>query len=164
MQREWEPQEGKMPALSIAQPFTQAIILGRKTIELRTWGTSYRGPIAIHAGKTWYGGLKLPGRASDAEMRPIKQFVQRMALPPRIGDYPLGAILGVARLVKCAKFTAEGYERLRDQHCSDCAWSANEFGWQFTDIQALPEPIYGVRGYLGLFAVDDISGQARHGC
>lgn len=50
MQKEWEPQEGKIPCLSISQPFASAIILGKKKIELRTWGTHYRGPIALHAG------------------------------------------------------------------------------------------------------------------
>src|SRR5690348_9593297 len=75
--------------------------------------------------------------------------------PTTIGDYPVGAIVGVARLVRCATFTREGYERLRDQHCSDCDWTPGEYGWQFEDIRALPEPI-PVRGYLGLFPVDEI--------
>lgn len=157
MQREWTPQEGKIPALSIAQPFCQAILLGKKRIELRNWGTHYKGLIALHAGKKWYGGLQLPGRASDTELAPIKRFVQRYQLPPRIGDYPTGAIVGIARLVRCATFTKEGYERLRDQHCSDCKWTPGEYGWLFEDVQALPEPIYGVRGYLGLFPVDEIA-------
>lgn len=152
MQREWTPQEGMMPCISIQQPFASAIILGKKRIELRNWGTHYKGPIALHAGKKWYGGLQLPGRASDTELAPIKRFVQHYSLPPRIGDYPTGAIIGIARLVRCATFTEEGYERLRDQHCSDCSWTPGEYGWLFEEVQALPKPI-SARGYLGLFPV-----------
>lgn len=156
MKREWIAEEGKMAAISIAQPFGTAIVLGRKTIELRTWGTRYRGLIAIHVGKSWYGGVKDIRRASASEFGSISRAAQRMSLPTRIEDYPLGAIIGVAKLVRCARFTAESWERLRDQHRSDGVWHPDIIGWQFEDVQALPEPIYGVRGQLGLFAVDEI--------
>lgn len=156
MQREWIAQPGKMACLSVQQPFASAIILGKKTIELRTWGTRYRGPIAIHAGKSWYGGVKNIRRASASEFGSISRAAQRMELPRAIEEYPLGAIIGVARLVRCAKFTEESWERLRDQHRSDGVWHPDIVGWQFEDVVALPEPIYGVRGQLGLFAVDEI--------
>lgn len=155
MQKEWEPQEGMMPCLSIQQPYAMAIIQGKKKIELRPWGTRYRGLIALHAGKTWYGGVKIPGYPTEAQMRPIKEFARKYQLPACVGDYPIGAIVGIARLVRCAKFTREGYERLRGQHCSNCDWTPGEYGWQFEDVQALSEPI-SARGYLGLFAVDEI--------
>lgn len=40
----------KMKAISIEQPYAQLILDGRKTIENRSWTTSYRGPLAICAG------------------------------------------------------------------------------------------------------------------
>ncbi len=40
-----------MKALTISQPFADLIALGLKWVENRTWRTSYRGPLAIHAGK-----------------------------------------------------------------------------------------------------------------
>ena len=43
-------------ALSVRQPFASLIISGRKTIELRTWRTHYRGPVLIIASaKPWAG-------------------------------------------------------------------------------------------------------------
>jgi hypothetical protein len=39
-----------IPALSIRQPWAELILLGRKTIELRTWSTNYRGQLWIHTG------------------------------------------------------------------------------------------------------------------
>ena len=39
-----------MKALTIHQPYAELIRRGEKVIENRTWPTSYRGPLAIHAG------------------------------------------------------------------------------------------------------------------
>ena len=41
-----------MKALTICQPYAELIARGEKEIENRTWATSYRGPLAIHAGKS----------------------------------------------------------------------------------------------------------------
>ncbi|MDH3278368.1 MAG: ASCH domain-containing protein [Nitrosopumilus sp.] len=38
-----------MKCLSISQPFADLIISGKKSIELRTWNTSFRGEFLIHA-------------------------------------------------------------------------------------------------------------------
>ena len=40
-----------MKALTILQPWASLIACGAKKIETRSWGTKYRGPLAIHAGK-----------------------------------------------------------------------------------------------------------------
>jgi hypothetical protein len=41
-----------MRALSIKQPWANLIVSGEKTIETRTWQTSYRGPLLIVSAKT----------------------------------------------------------------------------------------------------------------
>ena len=40
-----------MKALSIKQPWANLIAAGKKTIERRTWTTSYRGPLLIISSK-----------------------------------------------------------------------------------------------------------------
>ena len=40
-----------MKALSVKQPWANLIASGRKTIETRTWSTSYRGPLLIVSSK-----------------------------------------------------------------------------------------------------------------
>ena len=40
-----------MKALTLTQPWATLIAVGAKRIETRSWGTSYRGRIAIHAAK-----------------------------------------------------------------------------------------------------------------
>ena len=41
----------RMKAITIWQPYTEAIKQGLKTYETRSWATKYRGPIVIHASK-----------------------------------------------------------------------------------------------------------------
>lgn len=50
-----------MKALSIKQPWASLIASGRKTIELRSWRTHYRGPLVICAGSRPWKGLKPDG-------------------------------------------------------------------------------------------------------
>jgi hypothetical protein len=38
-----------MKCLSVSQPYADLIAKGRKTIELRTWNTKYRGEFLVHA-------------------------------------------------------------------------------------------------------------------
>jgi len=38
-----------MKCLSVSQPYADLIVKGRKTIELRTWNTKYRGEFLVHA-------------------------------------------------------------------------------------------------------------------
>lgn len=42
-----------MKALSLTQPWATLVALGEKTIETRSWQTSYRGPLLIHAAKAF---------------------------------------------------------------------------------------------------------------
>ena len=46
-----------MKALSVRQPWADLISRGIKLIELRTWRTSYRGPLLICASKRKYSDL-----------------------------------------------------------------------------------------------------------
>lgn len=38
-----------MKCLSVSQPYADLIVQGKKTIELRTWNTKYRGEFLVHA-------------------------------------------------------------------------------------------------------------------
>lgn len=67
-----------MKALTISQPFANHIANGTKWIENRIWATSYRGPIAIHAG-------------AGTQYLTKEQLV----------DYPVGKVIAVAEIVGC---------------------------------------------------------------
>jgi hypothetical protein len=50
-----------MRALVVRQPWSGRIASGRKTIELRSWTTRYRGPVIIVAGSKPWGKLDPDG-------------------------------------------------------------------------------------------------------
>ena len=70
-----------MKALTVCQPYAEDIADGSKMIENRTWATPYRGPLAIHAGKSraWMG---------DGDRQ----------------DLVFGAVVAVADLVDCRRW------------------------------------------------------------
>lgn len=126
-----------MKAISLWQPWASAVALGEKRIETRSWETSHRGPIAIHAGK----------RSVDSVMysEPF-QLLFRVFHGIVAADLPLGAIVATATLVDCVP-TVE--LRLEPQY-SDLLtntermlgdYGLGRFGWILKDIRALETPI-----------------------
>lgn len=79
-------------ALSIRQPWAWAIIHAGKDIENRTWWTSQRGPVCIHAG----AGMTRAHYAHAAA------FMQSLGvIPPHSASLLRGGIIGVAEIVGC---------------------------------------------------------------
>jgi hypothetical protein len=70
-------------ALSIKQPWAELIASGKKSVELRTWNTSYRGKFLVHASKT-----------------PDALAMQRFGFTA----LPLGFVVGRARLDDTKKY------------------------------------------------------------
>jgi hypothetical protein len=124
-----------MKALTVCQPWAWAIIHGPKRVENRTWPTSYRGPLAIHAGKTrdWF---ERPG---------LGRWFERVGLTlPAESQLDFGAILGVVQLVDCVRV-----EELRDSllvgspHLTaDAAvWADGPWCWVLKNPRILREPL-----------------------
>jgi hypothetical protein len=114
-----------MLALTVKQPWADAIIHAQKDIENRTWPTAYRGPLAIHAGKSYDEGGRL--------------FMLRhnLYVPD---DLVSGAIIGVVDLIDCTHTT------------SDSRWAEpGVWHWRLANPRAV-EPVF-VRGQQGLFTV-----------
>lgn len=87
-----------MKAISIRQPWANAVIHGSKNIENRSWTTSLRGPVAIHAGAT------LHKQSAEDYIR----FVHERRLPEdaqmtisEMRMLPLGVVIGVVNVVDC---------------------------------------------------------------
>lgn len=74
-------------ALSVRQPWAWAIAAGLKDVENRSWPTSYRGPLLIHASrKPFPGGI--------AELR-------RMGIDVPTDELVFGAYVARVQLVDC---------------------------------------------------------------
>jgi activating signal cointegrator 1 len=96
--REWAKMGGRprkhaltLKAISIQQPWASLIAIGAKRLETRSWNTSYRGLIAIHASKGF------PGWAREkCGRKPFSTALSRAGLEP--ADLPLGAVIAIGRL------------------------------------------------------------------
>lgn len=115
-----------MKALSIQQPWAWAVLYAGKPIENRTWRTHHRGPLLIHAGKTYdWGG---------------RQFIEEV-LDIRVPtNLPRGGIVGQADLVDCV----DG---------SISPWFFGPYGFLLANPR--PLPFVSLRGQLGLFEVPE---------
>lgn len=69
-----------MRVLTVRQPWADLIINHGKDVENRSWRTTYRGPLVIHAG------------ATEDTAVPIKPY-----------PFPLGGIIGVVDLIDCVR-------------------------------------------------------------
>lgn len=127
-----------MRALSLTQPWATAVAIGIKQYETRSWSTSFRGLIAIHAAK----GFPKWAR----EFASLEYSLGR--LPERL---PLGAIVATARIagVFHVEEIAPGVSAIERLYGD---YSAGRYAWQLEDVNALPEPI-PCRGALSLWEV-----------
>lgn len=138
-----------MKALSFRQPLATLVALGAKQIDTRSWCTSYRGPLAIHAAK----------RMSKAEgslcwEEPFRTALETGGYKPGDGPatnpfrLPLGAVIAVAVLIDIHPITLEN--RPMEPEYSFGNYGLGRFAWILRDVYRLPDPI-SVRGRLGLW-------------
>jgi hypothetical protein len=124
-----------MKALTICQPYAQLIVRGEKRIENRTWPTTHRGSLYIHAGKSrsWWDD-ELDGK--------------------RYPNAPFGAVVAIAKLVNCVSIEAihsgkydDLYPWAREHQHANGPWC-----WILDNVTPIgPWPW---RGAQGLFDID----------
>jgi len=117
-----------MKALTVCQPYAELIACGEKWVENRRWPTSYRGPLAIHAGKsrTWLGPTD-------------ESLYHNMAF---------GAIVAVCRLDACVRFNS--ITGSHDPKMIELAAHEHTEGpwcWVLRDVRRItPVPCRGAQG------------------
>lgn len=112
-----------MRVLTVKQPWAWALISGPKRVENRTWETSYRGPLLIHAGK------------SHSDLTLARDLFE---LPDHL-DF--GAIIGVVDLVDCVPIAS-----VKNDPFAEGPWC-----WITTNPRPLSES-YRCNGALGLWS------------
>ena len=115
-----------MKALTLIQPWATLIADGRKTIETRSWGSLYRGPLAIHAG------AKIDKEACEDFGYDPKQIATR-------------AIVCIVRMKNCVRFPHP--DAPPDEYGD---FYPGRYGFIFEHLLIPPEPI-PARGSLGLW-------------
>lgn len=117
-----------MKALSIRQPWADLIIHHGKDIENRSWPTSFRGTIYVHAAKKW-------GREEKENMEWAINFLDIQDA----GEPVLGAIIGTVDIVDCVV-------------ASDSEWFSGPYGYVLKNPK--PLPVTPCKGMLGFFEPD----------
>jgi len=124
-----------MKALSIRQPWADLIIQGIKTLELRSWTVSHRGPLAIHASQT------------------IDEIACRVhGIDPR--HVSTGVLVGVVELIDISALDEDSYKSLQMDHLSADAFKPPLFAWKMTHPKAIEKAV-PYNGRMGLFNVPD---------
>jgi predicted transcriptional regulator len=123
-----------LKCLSVSQPFADLIISGKKIIELRKWGTNFRGEFLIHAP------IKI--RLDDCRRLKIK------------GRLVTGAIIGKAEIYDVKQYNSIK-EIKKDQklHFSSKNFQGKTFGFLLKNVKALRVPI-PYKGQLGFFEIN----------
>lgn len=114
-----------MKALSVKNPWAALIAAGRKSIELRTWTTSYRGPIVIVSSAT-------PSSTTDAR----KWETYRHA--------PTSRAVALVELLDVRMASR------RDAWAACCPPDGGEYAWCLRLVRRLTLDVH-VRGQLSLF-------------
>lgn len=117
-----------MKALSLKQPYAELVVSGRKTIELRTWRTKFRGEFLIHASK-------------QADNKAMERF--------GFSDLPKGCIVGKATLIDIKEYpNTEEHRRDKDKHLASSDWGS--VGFVLKDARRFDKPI-SCRGTLNFW-------------
>ena len=129
-----------MKALTLTQPWATLVALGHKQVETRSWRTSYRGPLAIHAAK----GFPASARQFAEEERAIGRIPARL---------PRGAVVCTVDLVDCQPtewLTGEQRVSALERHLGD--YRSGRWAWLFdpASLHVLGVPV-PAKGALGLW-------------
>lgn len=121
--------------LSVSQPFADLIVSGKKTIELRSWDTRYRGEFLVHSP------LKI--RSEDCKRLGMNEE-----------SLVVGAIVGKAVIydVKIYK-TQKDWHADQRHHLAGPEFSGSKYGFLLKNAKKFSSPIPH-KGKLGFFDVD----------
>lgn len=136
-----------MKCLTLTQPWASLVAAEQKRIETRSWKTSYRGPLAIHAA------MGFPKYARQACLEQTFYEAMRFVPPDLAPAACRGEVIATCRLVDCVP--AE-FARFNFPH----VWSWKElvfgdftqgrYAWILADVKRLPRPIKA-KGALSLW-------------
>lgn len=130
-----------MKAITLHEPWASLVAHGLKRVETRSWSTSHRGPLAIHAAVKWDRGQR------EAWALWAREY-------PQLGPAelaPRGAVVARARLVEVRLMTADLIEEQTALELSAGDWQPGRFAWVLEDVErlAVPVPVDGLQRERG---------------
>lgn len=137
-----------MKAITLTQPWATLVAIGAKRLETRSWRTSYRGPLAIHAAKGF--GSREEFVAMCRQPLFARALVAAGFQTP--ASLPLGAVVATCQLVNVHR-TEEIRDSLGEQERAFGGYDDGRFAWELEEVRALPVPI-AARGAQQLWEWD----------
>ena len=135
-----------MKALTIQQPWATLVAIGAKRIETRSWRTSYRGPLAIHAAKGFPKSARELCRDNPFH---AALYSAGWASKSYSGELPLGVVLATCRLVACTLTSLAFEEQLSTAERAFGDYSPGRYAWVLEDVK--PIMPRSAKGSLGLW-------------
>lgn len=165
-----------MKAITIWQPWASLIAVGAKRFETRSWPTSYRGPIAIHAAKT-NPLTNIRGLHHTVQVVILNTLCEAFGIKSGVIDrlrMTTGCVVATAELVGCweIRVVAENGEAFFKNHHPTSVvnrfanikdelmfgdFEKGRFAWELVNVQMLDTPI-PAKGKQGLWEWDDGGG------
>lgn len=131
-----------MKVISLTEPFATLIKEKKKRIETRSWKTSYRGELYIHASST-----RVPKEWK--ENKELMNLVQE--------ELTFGKIICKCNLVDCIEMTEEWIDKIKKEQPEEyvCGiYEKGRYAWVLEKIEPLEEPIT-VKGHLGIWKYEE---------
>lgn len=141
-----------MRGLTIHQPWASLIASGRKQIETRSWYTSYRGLIGIHAASKWNGSMlqwRIKEKTPEAKL--LRAELRNGGID-KIENIPLGCIIAIAQLTDVRKMTRTAIDDVSPIERAMGHYEPGRFMWMLRDVKPLQTPI-PYKGQQGLWTI-----------
>lgn len=138
-----------MKAITIWQPWASLLVSGQKKYETRSWATSYRGLIAIHAAKRPVRQT-IDALAAGNGWDTLERFESLFPGHGELAQLSTGAIVGKALLVRCNLIDEAFVATLTPQERDLGDFTLGRYAWEFSDMVQIAPPI-PVRGAQGLW-------------
>jgi activating signal cointegrator 1 len=145
-----------MKAISLLQPWATLVAIGAKRVETRSWSTSYRGMLAIHASA---------GKQDYMSIRMTEPYCSALYGQP----VPFGKIVAVCELIAVREIRFDpdkfvGWEwrnkagrtrlhELTEQERAFGDYRPGRWAWLLDNIKRLDQPV-PAKGKLGLWEWD----------
>ena len=122
-----------VPALSVRQPWAELILSGKKTVELRTYDTRYRGEIWLHTGQHY-------------DVDAMNRFGYE--------ELFTGGYVGKVTLEMVLPLDHERWNKWEQRHLADGGYCPGFYGWILTNPHRFLNAVNGP-GQLKLFWPDE---------
>lgn len=140
-----------MKAITIWQPYATLLLHRDKLYETRSWATSYRGRIAIHAAKRpvrqTLDALAHGSAGQRQTALLMERLLRRFGGPDHL---PIGAVVGTARLVRCNAITEDFLRTLTPQEIALGDFTLGRYAWEFEDVSIMKGAVIA-KGQQGLW-------------